>query len=135
MKALSTLLNTFGWCMAVFAIIALVAESDAGFFGFGAAAATAWVAAWWSNKRGSTPLIPSEARATGDTRECGYCTSTIPASALRCPQCSGEFHHCPHCKELVAVSTRQKFVGLVRGGRTPVVDCLRCGKQLTGPRW
>lgn len=134
MKTLSTMLNTFGGCMAVFAIIGLVSGSGAGFFGFASVAAIAFVGGWWASRRGSAIVGPGEATATGETRECGYCTSEIPAGALRCPRCAGEFHHCPRCKQLVAVSTRQKSVGLARGGRTPVADCLRCGKQITGPR-
>lgn len=69
-----------------------------------------------------------------DTRSCGYCTSEIPAAALRCPQCAGEFHNCPRCKQLVAVKTKDKFVGLLRGGTQKVAHCLQCGKQVAGPR-
>lgn len=133
MRTLSTMLNTFGGCMLVLSIFGLAAERDAIFFTFVSIAAVAFLGGWWASRRGSAIIGAGEAQATSETRACGYCTSEIPASALRCPKCSGEFRHCPRCKELVAVSTRQKTVGLARGGRTPVADCLRCGKQITGP--
>ena len=136
MKVLSAMLQSFAWGMTVLVVIGLLAESDSWMVGvFAVIAFLAFVGAWWASRRGSAIVGPGEAQATDETRECGYCTSEIPASALRCPKCSGEFHHCPRCKQLVAVSTRQKTVGLARGGRTAVAHCLRCGKQVAGPRW
>ena len=135
-SSLPSMLNTFGVCMAALAVVGLIAGSDSGFLAFGAVAVGAFIIAALPSVRGAAAPVPvGEARADGATRECGYCTSTIPAGALRCPRCSGEFHHCPRCNQLVAVRTKQKFVGLARGGRTAVAHCLRCGKQVAGPRW
>ncbi|WP_207009707.1 hypothetical protein [Nocardioides aromaticivorans] len=136
MKSLPSMLNTFGGCMVVMAVIGAAAGSSGGAGFFGVVAVVAFASAWLAPRGTSNPPArPGEAHANGETRSCGYCTSEIPASALRCPQCSGEFHHCPRCNQLVAVSTKQKFVGLARGGRTAVAHCLRCGKQVAGPRW
>ena len=33
---------------------------------------------------------PAPAPAVAATKECGFCTSTIPAKAVRCPQCTSD---------------------------------------------
>ena len=73
--------------------------------------------------------------ATSETRTCGYCTSEIPAKATRCPNCAGEFKWCAHCKEFVATTGRQKFVGLLRGGTKTQYRCTRCKRVVDGPRF
>lgn len=71
---------------------------------------------------------------TAETRACDYCTTQIPAQAIRCPSCAGEFRHCPTDQRLVGVKSKEVFVGLLRGGKKTRVSCLSCGRVLEGPR-
>lgn len=66
---------------------------------------------------------------------CPYCSEQITNTATRCKHCGGELLPCPNCKRNVAVETKRKFVGLLRGGVQDTKKCLNCGKQLAGPRW
>lgn len=69
------------------------------------------------------------------TRSCDYCTSEIPEQATRCPQCSGEFRRCPAEGRLVGMTTKQKFVGVLRGGTKTQYRCMHCDRVLDGPRF
>lgn len=70
-----------------------------------------------------------------DTNACDYCTTQIPAGATRCPQCAGQFYFCPTDKRHVGVTSKQKFVGLMRGGTKTQYRCMHCGRVLDGPRF
>jgi len=70
-----------------------------------------------------------------ETRQCPYCTSQISRDALRCAHCSGELKWCSRCKELVGMTSKQKFVGLARGGMKAQYRCMKCAKTLDGPRF
>lgn len=69
------------------------------------------------------------------TRACPYCMSEIPAQALRCRHCSGELRHCDRCGDLRGTTSKQKFVGMLRGGTKTQYRCMVCDKVLDGPRF
>jgi hypothetical protein len=69
-----------------------------------------------------------------NSRPCPYCFEPIASQALRCNHCAGQLRDCPHCKQKVGVVTRQKFVGLIRGGMKTRLRCLSCDRVLDGPR-
>lgn len=71
----------------------------------------------------------------GGTVACPYCSVSIADTAIRCPHCGGEQRYCPTCNDLVGVWSKQKFVGLARGGTKTQYRCLRCNRVLDGPRW
>ena len=64
---------------------------------------------------------------------CPYCQASMQGPATRCASCSGELKHCPECKTLVGMSSKQKFVGVLRGGMKTQYKCLRCRRTLDGP--
>lgn len=70
-----------------------------------------------------------------EIRACPYCFAEIDKRALRCPHCSGELRACQRCGENVGFVTRQKFVGLLRGGMKTQLRCMTCDLVLDGPRW
>lgn len=79
---------------------------------------------------------PGEDEETDEeTIECAYCTRSISSVALRCEHCGGDFRYCKRCDDLVGVTSRQKFVGLLRGGTKTQYNCIDCGYTLDGPRW
>lgn len=69
------------------------------------------------------------------TRACDYCTREISAAATRCPHCAGEFRYCPTDKRYVGLTSKQKFVGLMRGGHQTQYRCISCDRVLDGPRF
>lgn len=79
------------------------------------------------------PLHPSG--ATGPTKACGYCGATISADASRCSACGGEFRWCRRCGDDMPTVTKQKFVGMARGGTKTQWRCRGCSAVLEGPRW
>lgn len=70
-----------------------------------------------------------------ETRECPYCFTEIVAAATRCPHCAGEMRWCKRCGEMVAVTSKRKFVGIARGVTQDQLRCAQCDKVLEGPRW
>ena len=46
---------------------------------------------------------------------------------------AGELLWCTRCNDLVATTSKQKFVGMARGGMKTQVRCARCSKILDGP--
>lgn len=72
---------------------------------------------------------------TAATRTCDYCRSEIAAEATRCPHCAGEFRYCRTDGRLVGVTAKEKFVGLLRGGKKTQLRCVICGDVLEGPRF
>lgn len=77
------------------------------------------------------PAVPKRAAAT---RSCPYCAEQMAAGATRCQLCSGELRFCSHCKQNVGTISKQKLVGVLRGGMKARVSCMRCGRTLDGPR-
>jgi len=71
----------------------------------------------------------------GERMKCPYCFEEIPKGATRCKYCSGEIFWCPRCNKMVAVDTKPKFVGWIRGGTKDVKTCRECGRILQGPRF
>lgn len=69
-----------------------------------------------------------------NTAECPYCFGSINPKATRCPHCAGEFMYCPKCKANRAITTKNKFVGVLRGGHKPQHSCAVCRRVLAGPR-
>lgn len=67
------------------------------------------------------------------TQPCPYCRGAMPYEATRCPSCAGELLWCTRCNDLVATTSKQKFVGMARGGMKTQVRCARCSKILDGP--
>lgn len=67
--------------------------------------------------------------------ECPYCHSGIHPDASRCPSCSGELKFCSSCREHVGVTSKQKFVGMARGGMKTQYRCMKCGRVVDGPRF
>lgn len=72
---------------------------------------------------------------TTETRDCPYCFEQIPEEATRCKHCAGKLWPCPKCLDNVGVVTKQKFVGLLRGGTKEQRRCMDCGTVVDGPRW
>jgi hypothetical protein len=68
-------------------------------------------------------------------RPCPYCTLDIARKASRCPHCAGELRWCARCGEHVAMTSKQKFVGVLRGGMKTQYRCAKCGTVLDGPRF
>jgi hypothetical protein len=66
---------------------------------------------------------------------CAYCNTPITAGVARCPQCAGDFKYCSRCKDMVALTTNSKFVGMARGGTKTQYRCARCAKVLEGPKF
>ena len=81
-----------------------------------------------------TPAPPAP-KPKVDEIPCPYCSEGITKTSTRCKHCSGELIHCPRCNKNVAVVSKEKLVGFVRGGTNTIQKCRDCGKQLTGPRW
>lgn len=73
-------------------------------------------------------------KAQGGTRACPYCNEPISTGATRCKHCAGEMRACPACGDIVGLTTKQKFVGLARGGMKVQSRCMRCNRVLDGPR-
>lgn len=73
--------------------------------------------------------------ASAEVRRCPYCTSAMPRQAQRCATCGGDLRFCPRCKDLVGLTSKQKFVGVLRGGMKTQYGCMRCYKVLDGPRF
>lgn len=72
---------------------------------------------------------------SGETaRDCPYCFGTIDALATRCKHCAGELRYCRRCGDNVGVTTKEKFVGLFRGGHQTQYRCMRCDRVVAGPR-
>jgi len=69
------------------------------------------------------------------TVACPYCVEPIDEAATRCKHCAGELRHCPNCGRNVGLTTKQKFVGVLRGGMKVQSRCVNCGKVLDGPRF
>jgi hypothetical protein len=79
---------------------------------------------------------PTEPKTTDTaTEECPYCFTGIHPQATRCPSCGGERRFCPQCQSLQGMTSKQKFVGLVRGGTKTRFNCMGCNSVLDGPRW
>ena len=74
------------------------------------------------------------AAVSGPTRACPYCAATINAAALRCGSCAGELKYCKSCGQNVGMTSKQKFVGLIRGGMKTQFRCMKCDRVLDGPR-
>lgn len=91
----------------------------------------------WMLRQQPEPSIAATPELNGlivaATRNCDYCTTEIPAQATRCPSCAGEFRYCPNDKRLVGTTSRQKFVGLLRGGMKTQFRCTHCDRVLDGP--
>lgn len=73
--------------------------------------------------------------ATNETKSCPYCQSDISSAATRCPHCAGEMRHCWKCRQVVGLTTKQKFVGWMRGGTKTQYRCMTCNEVLDGPRF
>jgi DNA-directed RNA polymerase subunit RPC12/RpoP len=63
---------------------------------------------------------------------CPYCFEPIHKDATRCNHCSGEILFCPRCGKKVGITTKRRWVGVLRGGTRDVKNCVRCGKRLAG---
>lgn len=91
---------------------------------------------YWDGDQWTEHVAPAgEAAATGETRPCPYCHTAMNVDARRCPHCSGELLDCPRCRTLVGTTSKQKFVGALRGGMKTQVRCAVCSTVLDGPRW
>jgi hypothetical protein len=84
---------------------------------------------------GAPPPVAAVAVATADTRPCPYCTSPIARKALRCGSCAGELKFCRTCRMPMGMTSKQKFVGIVRGGMKTQYRCMKCRHILDGPRF
>ncbi|MGH2895364.1 MAG: DUF2510 domain-containing protein [Solirubrobacteraceae bacterium] len=95
---------------------------------------------YWDGERWIEHTAPASAPAeapqpSAGMRPCPYCTAPMPVQATRCPTCTGELRHRRYCGGPMGVATRQKFVGMVRGGMKTQSRCLGCNRILDGPRW
>lgn len=79
----------------------------------------------------ASPAMP----AATNTVPCPYCKVSISDVATRCQHCGGEQKYCSRCDDLVAMTSKQKFVGIARGGMKTQYRCARCSKVLDGPRF
>jgi hypothetical protein len=99
-----------------------------------------WDGAAWTSHTAPVDAPPPGAAAmpsaiTGSTLPCPYCKSSMPETAVRCPSCGGEQRYCKRCDDLVGVWSKQKFVGLARGGTKTQYRCMNCNTVVDGPRW
>lgn len=92
-----------------------------------------WDGSAWTDS--VAPAGTAAAMPAAETRPCPYCHSPMAVDASRCPSCAGELRDCPRCKQKVATVSKQKFVGVVRGGMKTQVRCATCNTILDGPRW
>lgn len=82
------------------------------------------------------PAAPASAKKPATKKvPCAYCKEPIAPNAERCPHCAGLFFYCKHDKGLMPVDTKEKFVGLLRGGSKPSHRCKKCGRILAGAKW
>jgi hypothetical protein len=77
------------------------------------------------------PGDPTPATPVHGTRPCPYCRTPIHQEARRCQACAGDLRYCSNCKANVGMTSKQKFVGIVRGGTKTQY---RCMKLRQGPR-
>lgn len=66
------------------------------------------------------------------TAPCPYCKTSIDAESSRCPHCAGQLAWCLHCDEQVAVTARNKWVGIVWGATQKQYRCAQCGSRVFG---
>jgi hypothetical protein len=78
---------------------------------------------------------PVAVKTAVDTRPCPYCTTPIARKALRCASCGGELKFCRGCAMPMGMTSKQKFVGLARGGMKTQYRCMKCNRVLDGPRF
>lgn len=77
----------------------------------------------------------SAAPSPAVTHACPYCKEPIASNASRCSKCGGELRNCPRCKRYVGTRSKQKFVGMARGGMKTQYRCMNCDRVLDGPRF
>lgn len=99
--------------------------------------------AYWDGQAWTEHIAPAVSLANGAPvgqpvssermQPCPYCRNAMPFEATRCPSCSGELLWCTRCNDLVATTSKQKWVGPARGGMKAQVRCGRCNKVVDGP--
>lgn len=92
-----------------------------------------WDGRAWAITTRPVPDVPPAADAS--QRPCPYCTTPMPTMASRCTACSGQLRFCKRCKAQMGTHSKQKFVGLARGGSKEQQRCMGCNAVLDGPRF
>lgn len=94
-----------------------------------------WDGADWTEHTAPASVPPPPQASGAPSAECPYCHSAIHPDASRCPACSGELKYCRSCGKHRGVTSKQKFVGLARGGMKTQYRCMVCGRVVDGPRF
>lgn len=93
-----------------------------------------WDGQKWTDHR-LEKTVASEEQPKASTRACPYCTQQMPVGGTRCPSCSGQLFFCQKDQEWVGAHTKQKWVGMARGGSQLQSRCMKCGRVVAGPRF
>lgn len=96
---------------------------------------------YWDGKEWTDHIAPASSHSAASEAPaakgvaCPYCGSNIHPEASRCAACSGELRFCPRCVAMRGLTSKQKFVGVLRGGTKTQYRCKQCAKILDGPRF